>query len=109
MGCQVFLSPKDSLVEAYDQHVSPVLGGNDTSRNEQKRKRHLESWWLGKGMSECMVYPTQFLTCGGDSSFVTEPVHSHSASRLFVDRLNEKIQMVFLLSWNMNEFGSLTL
>eukprot|EP00435_Cladocopium_sp_Y103_P061220 s858_g22.t2 len=34
----------DSLVEAYDQHVSPVLGGNDTLRNEQKRKRHLESW-----------------------------------------------------------------
>ena len=35
---------EDSLVEAYDQHVSPVLGGNDTLRNEQKQKRHLESW-----------------------------------------------------------------
>ena len=39
---------EDSLVEAYDQHVSPVLGGNSTLRNEQKRKRHLESWCLGK-------------------------------------------------------------
>ena len=31
-------------MQAYDEHVSPVLGGNESLRNEQKRKRHLESW-----------------------------------------------------------------
>eukprot|EP00434_Breviolum_minutum_P030642 symbB.v1.2.027096.t1/scaffold2753.1/size71542/8 len=34
----------DNLVQSYDEHISPVLGGNDTLRNEQKRKRHLEAW-----------------------------------------------------------------
>ena len=35
----------DGIVDAYDQHVSPVLGGTDNSnRGDQKRKRHLEAW-----------------------------------------------------------------
>ena len=33
-------------MQSYDEHISPVLGGNDTLRNEQKRKRHLEAWSL---------------------------------------------------------------
>ncbi|CAJ1378622.1 unnamed protein product [Effrenium voratum] len=34
----------DQLVGTYDQQISPVLGGANTGRNEQKRKRHLETW-----------------------------------------------------------------
>ena len=36
----------DELVAGYELHISPSLGGADSSRNEQKRKRHLEAWWL---------------------------------------------------------------
>eukprot|EP00928_Gymnodinium_smaydae_P090601 TRINITY_DN74388_c0_g1_i1.p1 TRINITY_DN74388_c0_g1~~TRINITY_DN74388_c0_g1_i1.p1 ORF type:complete len:525 (+),score=70.97 TRINITY_DN74388_c0_g1_i1:67-1641(+) len=34
----------DKVVETYDSMVSPVLGGAEDGRAEQKRKRHLEAW-----------------------------------------------------------------
>eukprot|EP00439_Symbiodinium_sp_Y106_P063465 s1697_g9.t2 len=34
----------DEVVAGYDLHISPSLGGADSKRNEQKRKRHLEAW-----------------------------------------------------------------
>ena len=36
----------DDLVAGYELHISPILGGADSKRNEQKRKRHLEAWCL---------------------------------------------------------------
>ena len=53
---------EDNLVQSYDEHISPVLGGNDTLRNEQKRKRHLEAWSLSVTSSDFLRSKTRYST-----------------------------------------------
>ncbi|CAK8995697.1 mRNA (2'-O-methyladenosine-N(6)-)-methyltransferase (Cap-specific adenosine methyltransferase) (CAPAM) (hCAPAM) (Phosphorylated CTD-interacting factor 1) (hPCIF1) (Protein phosphatase 1 regulatory subunit 121) [Durusdinium trenchii] len=60
----------DRLLETYDQHVSPVLGGNDTGRQQQKRRRHLEAWLWSRAFAPLLPLepPTAAAIAQGDAA-----------------------------------------
>lgn len=89
-------------MQSYDEHISPVLGGNDTLRNEQKRKRHLEAWSLSVTSSDFSKPKTRYLNsffglrlqgCHdiGIHVFFLQPVISWNVIWDFTTHLQEKV------------------
>lgn len=60
----------DKIVETYDAQLACVLGGGDSKRNEQKRKRHLETWLWSRSFHPLLPLgkPSEAAVAQGDAA-----------------------------------------